>query len=260
MGLISKVFALSILAFLIVAVYIFYQAYPDVFHDLLNKVQSGTSSLKSSTPDTALLVTKMTPYFVDKGITLKGADVNGETLRMRLSVNVIPSSLLDSAAEDIYKVNDSLKDDPLLNSKVLRITMQYYYGDEPLFEMSTLREYLVDENMFLRNVELKDLRSTPFKIETDLWVFDYTIDSVDVTDDAVNLRVIPDSNDIHEAMNDLVNMAFVALEDAPFAEHVNIAVVLDSDTINFNFASQDLLSYMNGDMDFETLMSHATSS
>jgi hypothetical protein len=144
-------------------------------------------------------------------------------------------------------------------------TMDVYYIGYPLYKISGPVDVLADayENEtedFIESVTVEDIRTLDFKIHSDLWAFGYLVGvkSVDETAALISLNHYQENES--EMANDLVAMAFIVIQEAPFLDTMTFIVDYEETSVAFTFSTEDVRAYMNDEIGFAELMGDAGSS
>jgi hypothetical protein len=246
---------IGLLMFLVIAGTLFYLLYSS----LVAKDYGPTFDVDDIIPGMPSQVSEaeIGQHFEGKGFEFWSARAEGSDYFVEVNTDSISEDLLASSIEDAAYVASYLKGK---NQNLANVVLDVYYTGYALYRISGPVDELADaydkgDETFIGSMSIEDLRPLDFKIESDLWAFDYLVEVTSIDEASVSLTLIPYHQSLADMLNDLTAMAFIIIQEAPFVDTIYFMIDYEETSIAITFETQDILAYMNEEMDFEELMS-----
>ncbi len=173
-------------------------------------------------------------------------------LTIRFEVEQLDSSLLDQMIEAAARASQT-------KTRSDQIVVQSYFLREPFFGLKIskqkIEEYAADQisaEELLKQIEFEDLRSTNSKLSTNLSVFNFTVDNLDVDQQKAELDLsyqqpAVTANFETTFWNDYLALISTTLKDCPSVDKIvtNIELFSNTKKLVISAESKDIISFLD---------------
>jgi hypothetical protein len=201
-------------------------------------------------------------YFEGKGFEFWEANMSGAEYQVEINTDLLSDGLLATSLEDAAYLASYLDG---REPRVETLSIEIYYIGYPLYRIRgpvgpLAAAYEKETEDFINQTDIEDIRPLDFKIQSDLWAFDYlaTVESIDESSAVISL--VPYQENATEMSNDLVAMAFIIIQEAPFLDSMAFIIEYEETTTTVTFTTDDVLAYMSDEISFESLMENSGTS
>lgn len=195
-----------------------------------------------SVPGTSIIKDTYTQEFIE--VLDDGLD--NDAYAVVLSYEFIPEQLTDSV---IYQMKNIANELEAQGYSPETIQANIYYEDEPLYIVAAPFDAIKLEGAaLLEELEIEDIRTTAYKIESESYVLDLLAE-VDSVGNTVRITVEPLQETAEEFITDLTALSFMVVQYSPESKYIEYTIRKDT----IELSTDDVLAYYNDEITINEL-------